>query len=148
MHVCVFHRYAGVPFPEAIEANEKELAEVSQREAAIRARPPGSDTGSIEGKGRDLMGAIESLPEILAKKMNLEAHTNILHAVMKQIASREVPTYFELEQSILTSGGRIADSRSAIVGLLKDGSKGRLEDKARLLALLAISGDPNATNKV
>jgi hypothetical protein len=80
--------------------------------------------------------------------MNLEAHTNILHAVMKRIASREVPTYFELEQSILSSGGRVSDSRSAIVALLKDGSKGLLEDKARLLALLTVSGDPSATNKV
>lgn len=139
-------QYAGVPFPEAIEANEKELAEVSQRESAIRNPPPGT-TDSIEGKGKDLSEAIESLPEILAKKMNLEAHTNILHAVMKRIASREVPTFFELEQSILNSGGRISDSHSAIVALLKDGTKGLLEDKARLLALLAVSGDPYATEK-
>lgn len=36
--------YAGSPFPEAIDANERELAEVAQREAALRARPaePGS----------------------------------------------------------------------------------------------------------
>lgn len=31
--------YAGSPFPEAIDANERELAEVAQREAALRARP-------------------------------------------------------------------------------------------------------------
>ena len=34
-----FARYAGSPFPEAVEANEKELAEVSQREAEIRSKP-------------------------------------------------------------------------------------------------------------
>ena len=34
-----FARYAGAPFPEAVEANEKELAEVSQREAEIRSKP-------------------------------------------------------------------------------------------------------------
>ncbi len=45
------------------------------------------------------------------------------------------------------AGGRIADSRSAILSLLKDGSKGLLEDKARLLALVAVSGDPHVNNK-
>jgi hypothetical protein len=32
----------------------------------------------ITPSGKDLHEAIESLPEILAKKANLEAHTNIL----------------------------------------------------------------------
>lgn len=49
---------------------------------------------SLESKGKDLSEAIESLPEILQKKTNLEAHTNILHAVMKKIAQREVCFFF------------------------------------------------------
>jgi hypothetical protein len=86
-----FGRFAGVPFPEAVEANEKELADISQREKDIRSRPgaslaavssgsnaseSGSDISS--GAAKDLSEAIESLPEILARKANLEAHTNIL----------------------------------------------------------------------
>jgi len=137
-------RFAGSPFPEAIDANEKELAEVSQREKDIRSRPDvgqGAETANpLDGKGKDLSEAIESLPEILNKKMNLEAHTNILHAVMKKVAQREVPTYFELEQNILTSGGRVSD-RAAVLSLLRDGQKGLLSDKARLLALLAVTTD-------
>jgi len=46
--------------------------------------------------GKDLSEAIESLPDILNRKANLEAHTNILQAVMKKVAAREVPTYFEV----------------------------------------------------
>jgi len=160
--------YAGSPFPEAVDANEKELAEVSQREAALRSRPSagGGDAdaaalaaassamqhsldamgASMEGKGRDLSEAIESLPEILQKKANLEAHTNVLQAVMKKIASREVPTYFEMEQDILSSGGIVSD-RGAVSALLKDASKGLLEDKLRLLMLLAVTGDSNLTSK-
>lgn len=88
--------------------------------------------------GRDLSEALGSLPEILSKKANLEAHTNILHAVMKQIAAREVPTYFELEQEILTSSGRGVD-KAGVISILKDGSKGKLSDKARLLALTAVA---------
>lgn len=96
--------------------------------------------------GHDLSEAIESLPEILQKKANLEAHTNILQAVMKRIAAREIPTYFELEQGVLSLGGRVAD-RSAIVGLLRDGSKGSVEDKLRLLLLMAVTGDASMMSK-
>jgi len=135
-----FGRFAGAPFPEAVEANEKELAEVSQREMEIRSKPTlgvPSDVDSSSTSGRDLSDAIESLPEILSKKANLEAHTNILQSVMKHIASREVPTYFELEQGMLTAG-RVSD-KPAVLALLRDGSKGRVSDKARLLAIVAIT---------
>ena len=101
---------------------------------------------TMEGKGRDLSQAIESLPEILQKKMNLEAHTSVLQAVMRKIALREIPTYFEVEQGILTNGGKVSD-RSVVTALLKDGSKGLLEDKARLLLLVAVSGDSSMTSK-
>ena len=36
--------------------------------------------------------------------------------------------FFELEQNILTAGGRVTD-RAAVVALLKDGQKGQLVDK-------------------
>lgn len=96
--------------------------------------------------GKELSEAIESLPEILNRKANLEAHTNILQAVMKKIASREVPTYFEVEQSILNAG-RMVD-KSAVISLLKDSSKGKLYDKARLLLLVVVSGDANVNSKL
>ena len=59
---------------------------------------------AASSNGKDLSDAIESLPEILSKKANLEAHTNVLQAVMKNIAAREVPTFFETEQAMLTAG--------------------------------------------
>lgn len=144
-------RYAGSPFPEAVDANERELSEVSQRETAIRSRPDFGNadpsSASLEGKGKDLSEAIESLPEILSKKTQLEAHTNVMQAVMRCIASREIPTYFETEQGMLTAGARAID-RPAVLALLKDSTKGLLQDKARLLMLLAALGDPTSLSKV
>lgn len=138
--------YAATPFPEAVEANEKEMAEVSQRENALRARPDLVASAAAAAVGFDatddnsknLSDAIESLPAVLAKKANLVAHTNILAAVMKKIAARELPTYFELEQNILSTGGRGVD-RAEVISLLRDGTKGVLNDKARLLALMAVA---------
>ena len=126
---------SGAPFPVAVEANEKELNEVSAKEAEIRSRPGEALTGDIDSREKELNSAIESLPDLLARKANLEAHTNILQATMKHIAAREVPTFFDIEQSIL-SAGRVAD-KSAVLGLLRDGTKGTLLDKARLLVVVA-----------
>jgi hypothetical protein len=145
-----FQRFAGSPFPEAVEAYEKELTEVSQKESAIRSRPdfaklseemvPGSSSssGGIDGKSKDLSEAIENLPEILHRKALLEAHTNVMQNVMKRIASREIPTFFEFEQNLLTQGSRGMD-KAAAIALLKDGSKGSIADKTRLLALIAVT---------
>eukprot|EP00607_Mallomonas_marina_P005043 CAMPEP_0182425634 /NCGR_PEP_ID=MMETSP1167-20130531/12086_1 /TAXON_ID=2988 /ORGANISM="Mallomonas Sp, Strain CCMP3275" /LENGTH=430 /DNA_ID=CAMNT_0024606513 /DNA_START=765 /DNA_END=2057 /DNA_ORIENTATION=+ len=146
-------RHAGSLFPEAVEANEVELAEVSKRETELRSHPRSSENESDNnvgltaspggaGTGKELSEAIESLPEILNRKANLEAHTNILQAVMKQIAAREVPTFFEVEQTIISTG-RV--DKAAVTGLLKDGKKGNLNDKARLLGIVAASGDASAT---
>ena len=89
-------------------------------------------------KEKNLTETIESLPEILTRKANLEAHTNILQALMKQIAARDVPTFFEIEQTIITTG-RV--DKIGVITLLKDGSKGNIYDKTRLLAIIAVSGD-------
>lgn len=152
-----FAHYASATFPDAVEANEKELRQVSQQETDIRKRSTAaaqlaadmgnnvdensgghSRGGAAEGDslGRD----IESLPEILARKANLEAHTNILQAIMKKIASREVPTYFEVESGIVnhTRGPRI-DDKGAVIDLLLDTTKGNVADKARLLLLATVA---------
>jgi hypothetical protein len=92
---------------------------------------------------KDLSAAIESLPEILARKANLEAHTSILQAAMNEIAKRDIPTFFELELAMITSG---SVDKPAVLEVLCDGSKGTVHDKARLLALAAmvLSGDSTA----
>jgi hypothetical protein len=145
-----YAQYAGAPFPEAVEANEQHLASVSKREAEIRSRPGGNSValpvgrlmaGETQGGAAgetDLSQAIESLPDILAKKKSLEAHTSILQSVMSEVAAREVPSFFELEQTLITGS---SSDRGAVLAQLADGSKGSLEDKARLLLVAAILGD-------
>jgi hypothetical protein len=78
---------------------------------------------------------VESLPEILSRKATLEAHTAILQGVMNHVAARDIPTYFELEQKIISSS-RI--EKREVLALLRDGSKGSLRDKLRLFAIAAL----------
>jgi hypothetical protein len=123
-------RYASSPFPEAVDRNEKELAEVSQQEASIR-------------KGGDALStALDLLPDILTKKAQLEAHTTIMQAVMQHIAQRAIPSYFEAEQAMLqAAASKGAIDRLSVLALLKDSSKGGKGDKTRLLMLVAILGE-------
>jgi hypothetical protein len=130
------YRYAAAAFPDVVEANEKELSEVSARENEVRARPSNAAHEAWQGEagtgGRDLKDAIDSLPELMARKANLEAHTNILQAVMKAIVARDIPTYFEVRSNIfmllilyvmsvqqleqtIVSTGRLVD-KAAVVG--------------------------------
>lgn len=55
---------------------------------------------------------------------------------MKQVAARDVPTYFELEQSILTTG-RV--DKAPVLSLLRDSVKGSIDDKARLLLIVYVN---------
>mgnify|MGYP003385786628 FL=1 len=138
-----FAKYAGSSFPDAVEANETELGEVSTQENDIKSRSSmgAAAGGGAGGQAGDVLGKdIESLPEILARKANLEAHTNILQALMKSIATREVHTYTQVEGVM---------KMAEVLELLEDGSKGSIADKARLLVLalsqLAGTGVPMVT---
>jgi hypothetical protein len=138
-------QFAGSPFPEAVEANEAKMNEVSAKEQEIRSKPgniqgpsaAGSNpsVGGDAGSTKDLTAAIESLPEILARKASLETHTTLLQAAMKEIVARDIPTFFELELA-MASSGRV--DRAQVLSLLRDESKGTVLDKARLLAVTAL----------
>jgi hypothetical protein len=88
----------------------------------------------------DLASAVDSLPEILARKAALEAHTNILQAVMTKVAERKLPSFFELEQKLVASAGAATGAavRREVTALLRDKDKGSLLDKLRLLAIATL----------
>jgi hypothetical protein len=107
----VFWRtYARKMFPDAIEANGVEMKEVVRQEAEIRSRTTDGGAaagganvfGDSSGGGADLHQAVQALPRLMERKGVLEQHTNILQATMQQVASRELPTFFEHEDGITT----------------------------------------------
>ena len=141
-----FGRYAGALFPEAIQANGAELAEVSKKEDEIRSKTihqlgvgggaGGGEDPTQDGSAKELLSAVDSLPKLLERKKSLEVHTNILQAIMNVIAAREVPVLFDLEESMVVSSR--AD-KATVKALLADPSKGSLQDKLRLLAVYTLS---------
>lgn len=128
------------PFPEAIEENGVELQDVTVREQAIRSKTVGGGGGTGDeqappseeegGAASDLANAVDSLPKLLERKKQLEMHTSILQAVMNEVAARDVPQFFELEQA-LASGQYKNDAQKAkseVMALATDPSKGNVED--------------------
>lgn len=121
------------PFPEAIEQNGTELQDVTQRETEIRSKAG----GGVEPSS-DLATAVDSLPALLDRKKQLEVHTSILQAVMGQVASRDVPQFFELE-STLASGSQNDAAKKDVLELVTDPSKGNVQDKIRLVLVYCLA---------
>lgn len=132
------------PFPEAIESNGVDLQEVTAKEQSIRAKATGQNVNTdpmADTAASDLANAVDSLPALLERKKQLEVHTSILQAVMNQVASRDVPQFFELEISLATGAYRnnAAGAKSDVMELVADPSKGNVEDKLRLLVVYILT---------
>eukprot|EP00752_Nemacystus_decipiens_P008016 g7163.t1 len=153
-----YRRFKGSPFPEAIEANGSELAAVTQKEEDIRRRTSAAGinadaasaglgvSNALGGAGggdeatQELAAAVESLPKLLEQKKGLEMHTNILKAIMDDVAAREVPVYFEVEEEIVSAPSKRTKSR--VQDLLVSG-KGSIRDKLRLLGVYCLAVRPS-----
>lgn len=131
------------PFPEAIEQNGSELQEVTTREQNIRSKTTSGSTGidPLSSGASDLATAVDSLPALLERKKQLEVHTSILQAVMNEVASRDVPQFYELESSLATGSYRndLAKAKKDVQSLVGDPAKGNTEDKLRLIIVYALA---------
>eukprot|EP00903_Cladosiphon_okamuranus_P008567 g8220.t1 len=156
-----YRRFKGSPFPEAIEANGSELAAVTQKEEDIRRRTSaaginadaasaglgvsnalGGAAGGGDEATQELAAAVESLPKLLEQKKGLEMHTNILKAIMDDVAAREVPVYFEVEEEIISAPSKRTKNR--VQDLLVSG-KGSIRDKLRLLGVYCLAIRPSTS---
>lgn len=148
------------PFPEAIESNGRELQDITTREQEIRSKAGGGGGVStipndpFASGANDLATAVDSLPALLERKRQLEVHTSILQAVMNEVASRDVPQFYELESSLATGAYKndAAKAKRDVLALVGDPAKGSVEDKLRLtivysLATAAKSADLEEVSK-
>lgn len=119
-----YAQHAARSFPDVIDASADALAQLRARENALRARGGGEANGLAETVGE--------LPRLLERKKRLELHTAVLGAVMRQVVQREVPRYADAEEPRAAT----AD----VEGLLGAAGKGTVDDKLRLLGVVALQG--------
>jgi hypothetical protein len=139
-----YSRHKFHPFPEAIESNGIDLQEVTVKEQSIRSKAAGKDTNipdPMASSATDLATAVDSLPALIERKKQLEVHTSILQAVMNQVATRDVPQFFELEISLSTGAYRNdpAGAKAVVLKLAGDPTKGNVEDKLRLVLVYVLT---------
>lgn len=140
--------YKFSPFPDAIEANGKEMADVAAREQEVRSKasaaaPTPNVVVHAESTGTsDLASAVDSLPALLQRKKQLEMHLAFLQAAMNQAMARDIPVYFELENDMAT-GHYQSNAAGAKAEVLKLVSKamggGSVQDKLRLVAVFCLA---------
>lgn len=136
-----YSKYKFSPFPEAIESNGSELAQVTSKEQDVRSKTVATvGTNSDGSTANDLASAVESLPALLDRKKQLEVHTTILSAVMNEVAARDIPVFYELENSFATGVYKndVAKAKKAVVEIISDPKKGSIDDKIRLIAVFAL----------
>ncbi len=84
----------------------------------------------------DLQSAVNSMPELMRRKRTIDAHTNIAHAVMTQLTSRQWDRYFELEEELISS---VPVAPKDIVQQTQPEAKGTPSDKLRLYMIYSLT---------
>ncbi|DBA03371.1 TPA: hypothetical protein N0F65_004648 [Lagenidium giganteum] len=100
-----FEAHAGSLFPDAIDANEEEMKQTGGNDAFLNGT-------------KDLVAAVDTLPDLVEKKKMLEVHTNIFHAAF---------------EGKLIDGSHV--DKSEILQLLSNADMGTIADKMRLLMI-------------
>lgn len=130
--------HAGHGFPKVAEACEEFVKEYKEAMGRVRGGgddDPGRLAGLDDGAAGDtdhLRRATSQLPELMKRKRLLDTHTNLAHAVLHEIKTRELDVFFSLEEDCLN---RSAVDRKALAAQLSSGTKGRAADRVRLLLM-------------
>ena len=136
-----YSNYKFIPFPDAIEQNDAELRDVTQREQAIRssATTTTAPDPAVGVGAADLASAVDSLPALIERKKQLEVHTSILQGVMNQVAARDVPQFYDVESSLATGSYRndLPKAKKDVLALVE--AKGNVYDKTRLILVYAMA---------
>jgi len=146
-------------FPEAIESNGVELQDVTVRENEIRGKATGGEKDSATTNSNtsdpaggsaatDLANAVDSLPVLLERKKQLEIHTSILQAVMNEVASRDVPQFYELESGLATGQYKndLNKAKNEVLSLITDPTKGNVDDKIRLVIVFTLATEASTSD--
>ncbi|OMH84691.1 Protein sly1 [Zancudomyces culisetae] len=82
---------------------------------------------------RQLQKAVDSLPEMTARKAAIDMHMNVATALLEKIKERQLDIIFQLEENMNKQ------TRQTILDFLNDEGRGSLNDKLRVLMLYLLS---------
>merc|ERR1712061_737191 len=77
------------------------------------------------------------LPEMTEKKRSIDMHTNIAMALLKEVQTRELNNYYEMEE--MFSSQSVSSSEKQLTELINAQDKGTILDKTRALMCLYLA---------
>ncbi|KAK8809547.1 hypothetical protein WA158_000490 [Blastocystis sp. Blastoise] len=120
--------YSGKIFPDAVDGNKAAITAVMEKVDHVKHM-----TNNSTNQSSDLKEAVETIPQLMEQKKQLEKHTTILKDIMDKLHKRDLPTFYEIEHNIIT--GQAVET-SDICKLITD--KGDIEDKIRLINICCV----------
>ncbi|KAL5984206.1 Vesicle trafficking between the ER and Golgi [Asimina triloba] len=136
------------PFPKVAEEIEAQLAKYKQDVDDVNRRTGGKDMNELDGQDligntKDLMSAVNSLPELTERKKVIDKHTNIATVLLGEIKERSLDSYYNVENDMLTRG---SIDRHVLLSTLK--GKGTKVDKLRLAIIYLLSSETTPQSDV
>ncbi|KAG0676877.1 Vesicle trafficking between the ER and Golgi [Kluyveromyces marxianus] len=127
-----------LPFPDAVENVETELSNYKREAEEITKKTGVSNLTDLDPSGQNdtlqIQEAVKKLPELTAKKATIDTHMTVLAGLLKQLESKGLDSFFELEQSPDSS-----KTRQEFLTALKDGRTNNIEDKVRTYIIMYLT---------
>lgn len=129
---------AHLPFPEAAENVETALSSYKEEAAEITKKTGVSNLNDLDPNSNSdtvqMQEVVKKLPQLAARKSIIDVHMNIFAALLAQLESKSLDTFFEVEQDPDN-----AKTRTRFLEILKDGKSNNMEDKLRTFIVLYLS---------
>lgn len=133
---------ASSPFPDAVESIERESNEYRKNASELTSKTGVTSLSDIDPNQSDtyqIQQAIKQLPELTAKKQVIDTHMSILEALLKQLQTKKLDVFFEVEQN--ATGNRAKVEADYLAKLKEDGQEANKTDKLRTYLILYLSQD-------
>ncbi|CDK27764.1 unnamed protein product [Kuraishia capsulata CBS 1993] len=131
---------AQLPFPDAVENVEKELAKYKQDAQELTNKTGISSLQDIDPNSSDtlhIQQAVKALPELTARKSIIDMHMKVLAALLQELESKSLDAFFEVEQNV-----NDPKVQKQFLEILRQETKGdNKKDKLRTYIILTLLSD-------